>query len=158
MEGAQELPYLGQISHQLSGNKKRSEQSNYQQVLWELSDEKCRELGQKYLDAAQIQRGDKPLFIDKMPNNYADVGLINLILPNAKIIDARRHPMATCFSGYKQLFAAGQEFTYSLEDIGRYYRNYVELMDHWDAVLPGKVLLVEYENIVSDFGIRYGAC
>jgi hypothetical protein len=85
-----------------------------------------------------------------MPNNFRHIGLIHLILPNAKIIDARREPLACCFSNFKQLFAAGQEFTYSLEDIGRYYRSYVELMQHWDAVLPGKILRVQHEDVVAD--------
>ena len=85
-----------------------------------------------------------------MPNNFRHLGLIKLMLPNAKIIDARRHPMACCFSGYKQLFAEGQEFTYEQTDLGQYYRDYVELMDHWDKVLPGKVLRVQYEDVVSD--------
>ena len=85
-----------------------------------------------------------------MPNNFRHIGLIHLILPNAKIIDARREPMACCFSNFKQLFAAGQEFTYGIEDIGRYYRTYVELMAHWDAVLPGKVLRVQHEEVVDD--------
>ena len=85
-----------------------------------------------------------------MPNNFRHVGLIHLILPNAKIIDARREPMACCFSNFKQLFAAGQEFTYSIEDIARYYRSYVELMGHWDEVLPGKVLHVQHEQVVED--------
>ncbi|MEM7432396.1 MAG: sulfotransferase, partial [Pseudomonadota bacterium] len=82
--------------------------------------------------------------------NFFHVGLIRLILPNAKIIDARRHPMACCFSGFKQLFGEGQEFSYSLEDIGNYYRQYVKLMDHWDEVLPGYVLRVQYEDVVAD--------
>ena len=85
-----------------------------------------------------------------MPNNFAYVGFIKAILPNAKIIDARRHPMACCFSGFKQLFAEGQFFTYSLEDIGKYYKDYVELMDHWDKVLPNHVLLIQYEDVVAD--------
>jgi hypothetical protein len=85
-----------------------------------------------------------------MPNNFRHIGLIHLILPNARIIDARREPMACCFSNFKQLFASGQEFTYSLEDIGRYYRAYVTLMEHWDAVLPGKVLRVQHESVVDD--------
>src|SRR5262249_14970292 len=92
----------------------------------------------------------KPFFIDKMPNNFRHVGLIHLILPNAKIIDARREPMACCFSNFKQLFASGQEFTYSLEDIARYYRMYVRLMDHWDTVLPGKVLRIQHESVVEN--------
>jgi hypothetical protein len=85
-----------------------------------------------------------------MPNNFRHIGLIHLILPNAKIIDARREPMACCFSNFKQLFANGQEFTYSLEDIGCYYRTYVELMQHWDEVLPGKVLRMQHEDVVED--------
>jgi len=85
-----------------------------------------------------------------MPNNFLHVGLIHLILPNAKIIDARRHPMAACFSSYTQHFARGQSFTYGLSNIGRYYRDYVELMDHWDDVLPEKVLRVQYEDVVAD--------
>ncbi len=85
-----------------------------------------------------------------MPNNFRHMGLIHLILPNAKIIDARRNAMACCFSNFKQLFASGQEFTYGLEDIGRYYRTYVEFMAHWDAALPGKVLRVEHEEVVDN--------
>jgi hypothetical protein len=85
-----------------------------------------------------------------MPNNFRHIGLIQLMLPQAKIIDARREPMACCFGNFKQLFAHGQEFTYSLEDIARYYRTYLELMRHWDAVLPGRVLRVQYEELVDD--------
>jgi hypothetical protein len=96
------------------------------------------------------QRGDAPYFIDKAPNNYMHIGLINMILPNAKIIDARRHPMGACFSGYTQLFAKGQAFTYGLNNIGRYYCDYIKAMDHWDDVLPGKVLRVQYEDVVND--------
>ena len=107
-------------------------------------------LGEKYLADTRIYRGGKPRFIDKMPNNFRHVGLIHLILPNARIIDARREPMACCFSNFKQLFASGQEFTYSLEDIARYYRIYVELMAHWDTVLPGKILRVQHEEVVED--------
>jgi len=97
-----------------------------------------------------VYRTDKPYFIDKMPNNFRHIGLIHLILPNARIIDARREPLACCFSNFKQLFASGQEFTYSLEDIGRYYRAYVEVMTHWDAVLRGKILRVQHESVVED--------
>ncbi len=107
-------------------------------------------MGQEYIDRTRIQRGDGAFFIDKMPNNFLHVGLIHLILPNAKIIDARRHPMAACFSGFTQLFARGQRFTYGLTNIGSYYRDYVAVMDHWDLVLPGRVLLVQYEDVVAD--------
>ncbi|TFG83547.1 MAG: sulfotransferase, partial [Chromatiales bacterium] len=91
-----------------------------------------------------------PFFIDKMPNNFAHLGLIHLALPNARIIDARRQPLACCFSGFKQHFARGQNFTYSLAEIGRYYRDYVDLMRHFDSVLPGRVHRVIYENVVDD--------
>jgi hypothetical protein len=106
--------------------------------------------GGKYLRDTRIYRTDRPYFIDKMPNNFRHIGLIHLILPNAKIIDARREPMACCFSNLKQLFAAGQEFTYSIEDIARYYRTYLELMRHWDRALPGRILKVQHEDVVDD--------
>jgi hypothetical protein len=109
-----------------------------------------RRLGEKYLNDTRVYRTGKPRFIDKMPNNFRHIGLIHLMLPNARIIDARREPMACCFGNLKQLFAQGQEFTYSIEDIGRYYRTYLELMRHWDAVLPGRVLRVHHEDVVDD--------
>jgi hypothetical protein len=119
-------------------------------VLGELPLEQFRGLGERYINDTRAYRTDKPRFIDKMPNNFRHIGLLHLILPNAKIIDARRDPMACCFSNFKQLFAGGQEFTYSLEDIGRYYRDYLELMDHWDRVLAGKILRVQHEDVVED--------
>jgi hypothetical protein len=100
--------------------------------------------------AARAQQAAPPFFIDKMPNNFRHLGLIHLILPRARIIDARREAMACCFSNFKQLFASGQEFTYSLEDIARYYRSYVQLMDHWETVLPGRILRVQHEDVVAD--------
>lgn len=116
----------------------------------ELSAQELEEFGKQYIDDTRIHRQDAAFFIDKMPNNFRHLGLIYLILPNAKIIDARRHPMACCFSGFKQLFAEGQQFSYDLKDMGRYYRDYVELTDHWDKVWPGKVLRVQYEDVVAD--------
>ena len=109
-------------------------------------------LGEDYLAAhpRRSARLGRPFFIDKMPNNFQHVGLIQLILPNAKIIDARRHPLASCFSAFKQHFAQGQAFSYDLADLGRYYRDYVELMAHFDAVLPGRVHRVIYEDLVED--------
>ena len=98
------------------------------------------EFGSTFIEETRIHRLGAPYFIDKMPNNFRHIGLIRLMLPNAKIIDARRHPMSCGFSVFKQLFAEGQEFSFWLEDIGRYYGNYLELMDHWDSVLPGFVL------------------
>ena len=113
--------------------------------------EALRALGERYLRHTRIQRKTQaPLFIDKMPNNFLHLGLIQLILPKAKIIDARRHPLACCFSGFKQHFARGQSFTYSLDDIGRYYADYVELMAHFDQALPGRVHRVFYERMVDD--------
>ena len=150
VDGTMELPYIPQFVRRLAGRKDSAGQTNYPDALWALTEEQCQALGQEFLDAARIQRGAAPFYIDKLPNNFAHVGLIHLMLPNARIIDARRHPVATCFSCFKQLFAAGQEFTYSLEDIGRYYRDYRALMAHWDAVLPGRVLKVDYENVIED--------
>jgi hypothetical protein len=113
--------------------------------------EELRALGERYLQHTRIQRKTgAPFFIDKMPNNFLHIGLIQLMLPNAKIVDARRHPLACCFSGYKQHFARGQSFTYSLDDIGRYYADYVELMAHFDDALPGRVHRVFYEDMVED--------
>ena len=150
VEGTMELADIPRLVHRLSGREEQGAEPRYPKMLAELRPEQLREFGEKYLADTQIFRTGKPFFIDKMPNNFRHIGLIHLILPNAKIIDARREPMACCFSNFKQLFASGQEFTYSLEDIARYYHNYVELMDHWDAVLPGKVLRVQHEGVVED--------
>jgi len=150
VDGTKELVYIPAIVRRLGGKVKKSTISRYPDILAEMNPSRLRELGQEYMDRSRIQRADAPFFIDKMPNNFMHIGLIHLILPNAKIIDARRHPMAACFSSYTQLFARGQSFTYGLSNIGRYYRNYVDMMDHWDLVLPGKVLRVHYERVVSD--------
>lgn len=107
-------------------------------------------MGEQYIDDTRIYCQDAPFFIDKMPNNSRHIGLIKLILPNAKIIDTRRHPMACCFSGFKQLFSEGQEFSYGLVDFGRYDNDDVELIDHWDNVSPSSVQRVHYENVVAD--------
>lgn len=151
VEGTTELADIPRLVQRLAGrSQKNSSAPRYPAVLTELSPDQLRRLGRQYIDDTQIFRTGKPFFIDKMPNNFRHIGLIHLILPNAKIIDARREAMACCFSNFKQLFASGQEFTYSLDDIGRYYRSYVELMQHWDAVLPGKVLRVQHEDVVAD--------
>jgi tetratricopeptide (TPR) repeat protein len=150
VEGTMELADIPRMVLELQGREPDNETPRYPRVLPELTPEDFQRLGGKYLSETRIYRMGKPHFIDKMPNNFRHLGLIHLILPNAKIIDARRNAMACCFSNFKQLFAAGQEFTYSLEDIGRYYRTYVELMAHWDSVLPGKVLRVEHEDVVDD--------
>ena len=115
-----------------------------------LADDALSTLGQRYIEQTKAYRKGAPFFIDKMPNNFIHVGLIKKILPNAKIIDARRHPMDCCFSGYKQLFGEGQEFSYGLDDIGRYYKAYEKLMAHWHSVLPGQVLTVQHEDVLND--------
>lgn len=151
VEGTQELADMVSLARELGGSKTRSEVSRYPDVLAILNPDELRALGARYLEQTRIQRKTAaPLFIDKLPNNWAHVGLIQLILPNAKIIDARRHPLGCCFSGFKQHFARGQHFTYDLQDIGRYYRDYVEFMAHIDAVLPGRVHRVIYEHMVTD--------
>lgn len=150
VEGTTELQDIIAISRQLGGRSRENPSGKYPEILREMTQDQLRELGESYLETTRIQRSDYPFFIDKMPNNFRHIGLIHLILPNSKIIDARRHPLGGCFSGYKQLFANGQTFTYGLEDIGKYYRDYVRLMDHWDAVLPGRVYRVQYEEMVSD--------
>jgi len=150
VDGTAELTDIITISRKLGQKSKENPASKYPEILRELSADTFRELGESYLETTRIQRGDKPYFIDKLPNNFQHIGLIHLILPHAKIIDARRHPMACCFSNFKQLFARGQTFTYDLEGMGRYYRDYIILMDHWDTVLPGRVLRVQYEDMVAD--------
>jgi tetratricopeptide (TPR) repeat protein len=150
VEGTLELSTIHQIVSRLRGRDPHATNSRYPQVLTQLSAADCRELGELYLSSTRVYRTGKPMFIDKMPNNFRHIGLIHLILPNARIIDARREPMACCFGNYKQLFARGQEFTYSFDDIARYYRTYLELMRHWHQVLPGKVLRVQHEDVVAD--------
>jgi tetratricopeptide (TPR) repeat protein len=150
VEGTMELPDIPAIAKALAQRTDRSPTS-YPEVAGTLSADECRSLGRQYLEQTRIQRkSGAPFFIDKMPNNFAHVGLIRLLLPNAKIIDARRHPLGCCFSAFKQHFARGQNFTYSQEDIGRYYRDYVELMAHFDQVLPGRVHRVIYESMIED--------
>jgi cytochrome c-type biogenesis protein CcmH/NrfG len=151
VEGTMELADITMLARELSEPKQKSDGSKYLDKLALLEPGELKALGQKYLERTRIQRkSGRPLFIDKMPNNFAHLGMIHLILPNAKIIDARRHPMANCFSAFKQHFARGQTFSYSLSDVGRYYRDYVELMAHFDEVLPGRVHRVHYEQMVGD--------
>jgi tetratricopeptide (TPR) repeat protein len=151
IEGTMELPNMVSAAAKLGGAKKRSERSAYPDVLATLGAADLQRLGQQYLDETRIQRkSGRAFFIDKMPNNFLHVGLICLVLPNAKIIDARRHPLSCCFSGFKQNFAMGQRFTYSLAHLGEYYRDYVRLMTHFDRVMPGKVHRVIYERMVED--------
>ncbi len=150
VDGTQELPNIAAFAFELDGRRRLQDDPQYPACLSSISDEALRDMGQKYLDDTRIHRGNAPFFIDKMPNNFRHIGLIKLILPNAKIIDARRHPLACCFSGFKQLFASGQEFSYGLEDIGHYYQDYIDLMTHWNSVLPDFILTVHHEAVVFD--------
>jgi tetratricopeptide (TPR) repeat protein len=150
VEGTQELSNVPRAVLDLQGYDPDLNNPRYPVCLSAMHEGEFRALGEKYLADTRIYRTGKPFFIDKMPNNFRHIGLIHLMLPNAKIIDARREPMACCFGNLKQLYARGQEFAYSVEDIARYYRTYLELMEHWDAVLPGRVLRVYHEDVVED--------
>jgi tetratricopeptide (TPR) repeat protein len=150
IEGTQELPEIPRMVREMEGLRANPVNPRYPRVLADLTPNDFRWLGERYLAATRAYRGNRPFFIDKMPNNFRHIGLIHLMLPNAAIVDVRREPMACCFSNLKQLFASGQEFTYSIEDIARYYRTYLERMRHWDEVLPGRVLRAEYEDLVDD--------
>ena len=149
VEGTMELPQIPQLARELAGRNAR--QQDFAGVIEKLTPEELRALGERYLeDTRALRKTSAPFFIDKMPNNCWYVGLIHLILPNARIIDARRHPLGCCFSCFKQQFARGQNFTYSLTDLGRYYRDYLELMAHFDDVLPGRIHRVHYEATIED--------
>jgi tetratricopeptide (TPR) repeat protein len=151
VEGTMELHEITAMARRLGGRRKRGDDSAYPEAVADLSPDELRAMGEEYLERTRVQRKtEKPFFIDKLPNNFAHLGLIRLILPNAKVIDARRHPMACGFSLYKQHFARGQSFSYDLTDIGRYYRDYVALMAHFDQALPGWVHRVIHEELVAD--------
>jgi tetratricopeptide (TPR) repeat protein len=150
VEGTMELSNIIGMAHQLNGRRLVSEEPLYPSVLSQIPVGDLAKFGQRYIDETLCHRGSAPFFIDKMPNNFRHIAFIKLILPNAKIIDARREPMACCFSGYKQLFAEGQEFSYNLDDVGRYYRSYVDVMDHWDQTFPGSILKVQHEDVLNN--------
>jgi len=150
IDGTLELPNVLSISGKLRRMGQGKDARPYPQNLADLSPDQLQAYGEEYIRDTRIHRQNAPFFIDKMPNNFRHIGLIRLMLPNAKVIDARRDPMACCFSGFKQLFAEGQMFSYDLEDVARYYQDYVRLMNHWDAVLPGYVLRVQHEDVVAD--------
>lgn len=150
VEGTQELGDIPRVAMDLQGRDPDLDHPRYPGVLQEMPSEEFRRLGAKYLADTLVYRTGKPHFIDKMPNNFRHIGLLQLMLPNAKIIDVRREPLACCFSNLKQLYARGQEFTYSIEGIARYYRTYLDLMQHWDEVLPGRILRVQHEDVVDD--------
>jgi tetratricopeptide (TPR) repeat protein len=154
VEGTVELPDIPQLVRELAGREVREgelQEAPFFNAVAALDAAQLRRLGERYLESTRVHRKTAaPFFVDKMPNNCLYVGFIHLILPNAKVIDARRHPLGCCFSGFKQHFARGQSFSYDLGDIGRYYRDYVELMAHVDAVLPGRVHRVFYESMVEN--------
>lgn len=150
IDGTLELPNVLSISGKLRRLGRRSGNRRYPFNLADLSRDQLHDLGEAYIRDTRVHRQEAPFFIDKMPNNFRHIGLIKLMLPKAKVIDARRAPMACCFSGFKQLFAEGQFFSYDLEDIGQYYKDYVRLMTHWDSVMPGFVLRVQHEELVNN--------
>ncbi|MEM9670751.1 MAG: sulfotransferase [Pseudomonadota bacterium] len=150
VDGTMELSNIIAIAHRMNGRELVKGEPNYPAILGTLGRDKLTSLGNKYIEETQHHRSGARFFIDKMPNNFRHIALIQLMLPNAKIIDARREPMSCCFSGFKQLFAEGQEFTYGLEDVAHYYRSYVDIMDHWDEVMPKRILRVQHEDIITD--------
>ncbi|MEM1153034.1 MAG: sulfotransferase [Pseudomonadota bacterium] len=153
VEGTAELPYLGRVATSL--NRNRADGINYPQAVRELKSQHLQALGQYYLDLAEPHRELKrPRFIDKNPNNFPSVGFLKLILPNAKVIDARRYPLDSTLSCYRQLFAKGQTFVYDLQDVGEYYMQYQRMMDHWHKVIPGQVHTVQYEQLVTNFEVE----
>ena len=150
VEGTMELSDIGIIAQDLGWAG-----ADYPAVLADLDAAAAAKLGERYLQRTRVHRKlDRPRFVDKMPDNFQHLGLIHLILPNARIIDARRHPLGACFSAFKQHFAQGQDFSYDLEDLGRYYRDYVDVMDHVDRALPGRVHRVIYEDMVEDTEVQ----
>ena len=150
VEGTSELPYLGRVATSL--NRNRPDGVNYPEAVRELAPDNFAALGEDYIRYAQLHRTEgKPFFVDKMPNNFPTIGFLHLILPNAKIIDARRHPLDACVGNFRQHYARGQTFAYDLTDIGEYYLQYQRMMDHWHEVLPDRVLTVQYEEVVTDF-------
>ncbi|MDC0236580.1 sulfotransferase, partial [Gammaproteobacteria bacterium] len=156
VEATGELHFISRIAARLEGSRKKGEARRYPRLLSELSDTERFDLGQQYLDSCSIFRSGSPRFIDKLPNNFMHIGLIRAILPNATIIDARRAPMAACFANFKQLFAEGQGFTYSVGDIGNYYADYLRLLGHWHQVVPESLMTVNYEDVVTDLEGQVG--
>ena len=150
VEGTSELPYLGRVA--MSLNRNRADGVNYPEAVRELEAAHLTALGEDYINYAQLHRTEgKPFFIDKMPNNFPTIGFLNLILPQAKIIDARRHPLDACVGNFRQHYAKGQTFSYDLTDLGEYCLQYLRMMDHWHQALPGRILTVQYEELVTDF-------
>jgi len=149
VEGTSELPVLSKLAATIG--RYRSDNIQFPKTALDLRERDWKALGQQYMEnSARHRLTDRPYFTDKLPNNFPLIGLLHLILPNAKVINARRHPLDSCLGCYKQLFARGQTFTYDVEDLAHYYRNYDEVIQHWNRVLPGKVLDVHYEETVTD--------
>jgi len=149
VEGTHELPDLGRVARSVGLG--RDDRKAYPQVVPLLDDAELAGLGEEYLRRTERHRqSDKPRFTDKLPNNFVHVGLLSLILPNARIINAKRHPLDSCLGSFKQLFARGQPFTYDQFELAEFYLEYQRVMEHWHEVLPGKVLDVQYENVVDD--------
>ena len=150
IDGTLELPNILSIAQSLRGEDIYGKLGNYPKSMNSLTLEQRETMGKGFIEDTKMHRKDAPMFTDKMPNNFRHIGLIHLIMPNAKIIDARRYPLDCCFSMFKQLFAQGQEFSYGLAEAGSYYNNYVKLMNHWNGVLPNKILRVNNEDIIED--------
>ena len=150
IDGTLELPNILSIAQSLRGDDIYGKLGNYPKSMESLTLEQREDLGKGYIEDTRMHRKDAPMFTDKMPNNFRHIGLIHLIMPNAKIIDARRYSLDCCFSMFKQLFAQGQEFSYGLAEAGSYYNSYVKLMDHWNAVLPNKILKVNNEDVIDN--------
>ena len=150
IDGTLELPNILSMAQSLRGDDIYGKDGNYPRAMETLTLQQRENFGKSFIEETRMHRKNAPMFTDKMPNNFRHIGLIHLIMPNAKIIDARRYPLDCCFSMFKQLFAQGQEFTYGLREAGSYYNSYIKLMDHWDRVLPGKVLRFNNEDVVED--------
>jgi len=148
IERTMELPDLGRCIRAVS--RARKDKVEYPEAVRDLSRTDTEALGQRYLDTTQRYRTGSPHFIDKMPNNFSNLGFLNMILPHAKVINARRHPLDSCLGSYKQLFYNGQSYTYDFFELGQYYLQYQRVMDHWHKVMPGRILDVHYEDVVRD--------
>jgi hypothetical protein len=150
IDGTLELPNILSLAQNLRGDDIYGKEGKYPKIMESLTQKDRYQMGLNFITDTKAHRKNAPMFTDKMPNNFRHIALIHLILPNAKIIDARRYPLDCCFSMFKQLFAQGQEFTYGLKEAGSYYDAYVKLMNHWDRVLPGKILRVNNEDVIND--------
>ena len=151
IDGTLELPNILSLAHSLRGDDVYGKKGKYPKIIEDLTVDERSAYGNTYINETSIHRKSAPFFTDKMPNNFRHIGLIKLILPKAKIIDIRRNSMSACFSCYKQLFAEGQEFTYSQERLASYYNNYIDLMNHWNEVLPNEILSIAYEDLITNF-------